>query len=217
MRAGTLFLVGVLLARSVSAQTPSSEPACGACARGAHCVRGACQFSCAQDADCRSGNVCVGAAEAPGQCEPRIPLRRPGAPATIRRSDATHPERFKAVQPVPPGFHLAREPSGEAIARGSLAFASAWLPMAIVAWATRAPLVAIPVAGPILSFRASTGPDAVFLNVALVTGIAIDAAVQLYGLFMAVAGFAVPSRWLERDAPLSFVPTPSGAGVVGHF
>lgn len=210
MRAGLLLSITLLLASSASAQSSS----CGVCAIGAQCVGGACQFSCAQDADCRGGNVCVGT---PGRCEPRLPLRQAGVPPTIRRGDATHPERFKAIDPVPPGFHLAREPSWEAIARGSLAFASAWLPMAIAAASTGTTFLAIPVAGPVLGYRADPGPDAGFRNFALVTAIAIDASVQLFGLVMTVVGFAVPSRWLERDAPISLVPTASGARVVGRF
>lgn len=214
MRAGLLLSINVLLASSASAQTASPEPACGVCAIGARCIGGACQFSCVQDADCRGGNVCVGT---PGQCEPRLPLRRAGDPPMIRRGDSTHPERFRAIDPVPPGFHLARELSWEVIARGTLAFASAWLPMAIAAGATRTPLLAIPLAGPFLGYRADPGPDAGFRNFALVTAIAIDASVQLFGLVMTVVGFAVPSRWLERDAPISVVPTASGARVVGRF
>jgi hypothetical protein len=206
MRVG-LFLL--LLSWSASAQTFPSEPTCGVCAAGARCISGACQFSCTQDADCRGGNVCVGA-----QCEPRLPLRRAGAPPTIRRGDATHPERFKAIDPVPPGFHLAREPSWEALARGSIAFASAWLPMAIAAGTTGTTVLAIPVAGPVLGYRPDREP---LRNFAVVTAIAIDASVQLFGLVTAILGFVLPSQWLERDAPVSFAPTASGARVVGHF
>ena len=103
------------------------------------------------------------------------------------------------VSPVPPGFHLAREPSGEAIARGTIAFACSYLPMAIVGLVTSTPVMAIPVAGPILAHRAETG----FLNVLLISGLAIDVSLQVFGLFMATLGFAIPSKWLERDAPTS--------------
>ena len=100
------------------------------------------------------------------------------------------------VSPLPAGFHLAREPSGEAIARGSIAFACSWLPMAIVGLVTSTPRLAIPVAGPILAYRAETG----LLNFLEISGIVIDVSVQVFGLFMATLGFAIPSKWLERDA-----------------
>ncbi len=190
-------LISALLAFPASAQSP-----CGVCAAGAQCVDGACQFSCTRDGDCHGGNVCID-----GHCEPRLPLQRPGAPATIRRGDATHPERFKVITPTPPGFHLASEPSGEAIARGGITFGCAWLPMAIVALATRSPLMAIPVAGPILGFRPEGGTTV--QNVFFVTAIVIDVALQLFGLFMTAAGFAIPSKWLERNV----LPLPEGERV----
>ena len=207
----TFFLI-TALAFTASAQTPAPEPACGPCAAGAACVGGVCQFSCVQDSECRKENVCV-----EGHCEARLPLQRPGDPAVIRRADATHAERFKVTKPIPPGFHLAQEPSGEAIARGSIAFATAWLPAAIAALISRAPVLAIPVAGPVLAYRPEVGPMADLHNFGTVSAIAIDVSVQLFGLVMVVAGLAVPSKWLERDLSIAIVPAVTGAHLVGRF
>lgn len=212
MHARTFGLISALLTLTAHAQGP--EQTCGACAAGAQCIAGSCQFPCSQDADCRHENVCIA-----GQCEPRLPLQRAGAPATTHRGDATHPERFKESHPVPPGFHPAQEPHWELVGRGALAFTTAWLPMVMVALATRTPLLAIPLAGPILGYRAAEGPLAEIVNVFAIAGIAIDLSVQLFGVCMAVAGFAKPAKWLERD--VSLVPgapgTPMGASVVGRF
>lgn len=174
-------------------------------------MAGSCQFLCTQDADCRHENVCLS-----GQCEPRLPVQRVGAPATIRRGDATHPERFKESQPMPPGFHRAQEPHWEMVARGSIAFSAAYLPMAVLALTTRTPLMAVPLAGPILGYREGAAP---FANAFTIAGIGLNVSVQLVGLCMAIAGFAKPARWLERD--VSFVPgapgAPLGASLQGHF
>ncbi|MDP2273860.1 MAG: hypothetical protein Q8K32_24175 [Archangium sp.] len=182
MNARTLGLISALLTVTAHAQSA----ACGRCALGAQCVAGNCQFLCTQAADCRHENVCVS-----GQCEPRLPVQRAGAPATIRRGDSTHPERFKESQPMPPGFHRAQEPHWEMVARGSIAFSAAYLPMAVLALTTRTPLMAVPLAGPILGYREGAAP---FANAFTIAGIGLNVSVQLVGLCMAIAGFAKPAR-----------------------
>ena len=206
MNARTLGLISALLTLAAHAQSA----ACGPCAFGAQCVAGSCQFLCTQDVDCRHENVCVS-----GQCEPRLPVQRVGAPTTLRRGDATHPERFKESHPIPLGFHRAQEPHWEMVVRGAIAFSSAYLPMAVLSLTTRTPLMAVPLAGPILGYREGAAPLA---NAFAIAGIGLNVSVQLVGLCMAVAGFAKPVKWLERE--VSIVPAapgaPLGASLQGH-
>lgn len=209
MHPRTFGLLSALFTLTAFAQTP--EPTCGPCAAGAQCVAGSCQFLCSTDTDCRHENVCIA-----GHCEPRLPVQRAGSPATIRRGDATHAERYKESRPVPPGFHPAQEPHWELVARGGIAFGLAWVPAGIIAVATRTPVIAIPFAGPILGYRRLEDP---VLNAFAIAGIALDVSVQVFGVCMAIAGFAKPMKWLERD--VSLVPgapgAPLGASVRGRF
>lgn len=192
MRARIFSLLSVLLTGAAHAQSPSSAPpGCSGCAVGAQCIDGVCQFPCTQDSDCRHENVCV-ETEGRGHCEPRLPLRRSGVPATLRRGDLNHPERFKVISPIPEGFHLVQAPNWELVGRGIVIFILAWLPVAIDALATRSPLLAVPVAGPITGFREANGLTVVVLT--------IDVVGQLAGLCMVIAGFASQAKWLERTA-----------------
>ena len=210
MNARTLGLITALLTLAARAQSPT-------CALGAQSIAGSCEFPCAHDTDCRHENVCI-TTEGRGHCEPRLPVQRAGAPATLRRGDATHAERFKEGHLVPPGFHQAQEPHWEMVARGTIAFSAAYLPMAVLALTTRTPLMAVPFAGPILGYREGAGPLA-NANAFAVAGIGLNVSVQLVGLCMAIAGFAKPAKWLERD--VSIVPgasgAPLGASLQGHF
>ena len=122
MRARTFSLLSVLMTWAAHAQSPSSAPpGCSACAVGAQCIDGVCQFPCTQDSECRYENVCFET-----HCEPRLPLRRSGVPATLRRGDLKHPERFKVSSPIPEGVHLVQGPNWELVGRGIVIFSLVW-------------------------------------------------------------------------------------------
>jgi len=210
----------------LSAEASEASPAgCGVCAAGAQCVEGRCQFVCQTNGDCRHGLICVRSG-AVGHCESKT-FQRPGSPPTIRRADATHPERYKFSSLVPEGFHLVSEPLWGIAGYGVLGFALGYLPYAIGGLARRTPLDLIPLAGAILSYRRVTGVGFgldPFIEFFEVVGIVLSEVVQAAGLAAVIAAVAFPSQWLERDdgkPALSLVPgaagAPLGASLVGRF
>lgn len=200
----------------------ASPPGCGVCAEGAQCLEGRCQFVCETNGDCRHGLICVSSG-ATGHCEAKT-FQRPGSPPTIRRADATHPERYKFSSLVPEGFHLVSEPLWGIAGYGVLGFALGYLPYAIGGVARGRLLDLIPLAGAVLSYRQLTGWGAAFFDVFQVAGIVLSVVFQAAGIAGVIAAVAFPKQWLERDEvkpSLSIVPgsagTPLGASLVGRF
>jgi hypothetical protein len=130
----------------------------------------------------------------------------------IKRGDATHPSRFRYAGTVPEGYVRKQAPNWWGVLRGvivfSLGYGGAQLTAASAGnWNTR---VLIPVAGPAFSL-APVDPSA--LSVIAVAG---EIGLQVVGLALIVASFIVQEYWLEH-APVTLVPTTSGASVVGRF
>ncbi len=185
----------------------AAEPACPPCATGAQCIDGKCQFTCQSNADCRPAHVCLDV----GICDDELPLV-PGQPRMIKRGDATHPSHFRYAGTVPEGYVRKQAPNWWGVLRGVIVFSVGYGGAQLTAasagnWNTK---VLIPVAGPAFSL-APVDPSA--LSVIAVTG---EILFQVVGVALIVAGFAIPEYWLEH-APVTLVPTASGASLVGRF
>ncbi len=139
---------------------------------------------------------------------PNKPLVSSGKMESLRPVNGV--ERFKFQGRVPEGFHLVVNTG--LLNAGIITFAVAWLPFAVGALITRSPLLRIPFAGPLAGYRRE-GFVSPGIEILIVTILVMDVVAQVGGVTLLLAGAISPTRWLERDARISLVPTAPGAAL----
>ncbi len=149
--------------------------------------------------------------------EQTLPTTASGKSPTALPPERTEDGRYRFRGVVPDGFSLVSQPRYELVIPGLVSLALGFTISASYGIAFKDSAALVPVLGPWLSMSNPTGGafgslgyGGSFLEV-------ISIATQAAGLLMAVVGFAVPRRWLEKSeggassVKISFVPSAPGA------
>jgi hypothetical protein len=144
------------------------------------------------------------------------------AESTVQRS--VSPARLSYFGSVPEGYHLVETANSVPITIGLVVFVMAYVPWAVIGSMQGNSQNAIPIFGPLISYRAATGWFSGLVNGLALTAITTDVLAQVAGAITFIVGLATPRRWLESNPAgpsISFVPgaagAPAGASVVGRF
>jgi hypothetical protein len=131
------------------------------------------------------------------------------------------PDIFEYSRIVPRGFHVAQGPNWGLLGTGLGVFALGYVTFALIGATSNAPVMAIPLVGPALSYQPSAGFAGNLVDFLAVVFIVADTIVQVTGASLSLVGALTHKKWLERDPGqpgISFGPgAAGGASLAGRF